>query len=140
MQTLHVILDPNFGERLNEIKSEPVWIIMSPANEPVVRSRWTTNSEPDHLAGVTGFNWHEGRTAEDRFLEEMDTIDLHHGPYSTKLPYTILAVIGVQLTATIREVLMDNGGFSEFTEDPQGFTAKRSLAEAQQLRREGTIG
>jgi hypothetical protein len=136
MQTLHVILDPNFGERLRGIESEPVWIIMSPANDPVVRSRWAATPEPDHLAGVTGFKWQEGRTAEDRFLEEMDTIDLHHGPYSTKLPYTVLDVIGVQLNATIREVLMDNGGFSEFIENSQGFTAKRSIAEAQRLRRE----
>ena len=37
-------------------------------------------------------------TPEDRFLAELGTIDLHHGPYSTNTPYTALTVIGVAST------------------------------------------
>jgi hypothetical protein len=47
-----VVLDPNFGERLRHASGrQPVWIVMSPANEPVIRSIWAATTSISHLTG-----------------------------------------------------------------------------------------
>lgn len=130
-----VILDPTFGENLRTIPAgQPVWITMSPANEPVIRSLWSTGQSPtNHLTGITGFHFDEGVSAEDRLLAELDTIDLHHGPYSSPAPYTEIAVRGARLTSDVRSGLWEYG-FSDFTETEDGFTARRTPEEAARLR------
>jgi hypothetical protein len=133
--TVLVILDPAFGEKLRAVPAgQPVWIAMSPANEPVVRSLWATQASPDHLAGITGFHFHEDFSAEDRFLAELDEIDLHHGPYSSPSPYVGIAVRGARLTAKVRAGLSEFG-FVDFTETENGFTARRTQEEARRSRR-----
>jgi hypothetical protein len=69
MDTLYVILDANFGERLRQIVPNPVWIVMSPINEPVVMSIWKTSPQPDHTIGVTGFSFRADVTPEQALLE-----------------------------------------------------------------------
>lgn len=133
MQKLYVILDSDFGERLRTTDFRPIWIVMSPTNKPVVRSIWTTNPESDHTKGITGFTYLENLTPEETFLTEMNTIDLHHGPYSADPPYTILEVIGAHLNGRIKSVLSELG-FVNFEEKEEGFTASRSLDEARKLR------
>jgi hypothetical protein len=72
-----VIVDPAFGEKLRAVPTGlPVWIAMSPANEPGVRSPWAGQAAPDHLTGITGFSFDESVSAEDLFLAELDTVDL----------------------------------------------------------------
>jgi hypothetical protein len=133
-QGLLVILDPDYGDRLREVwPGSPVWITMSSVNEPVIRSLWATRSEPNHLTGITGMRFDGGITPEHRFLAELDTIDLHHGPYSTKSPYTVLEVIGAPLTNSIRAAL-SKIGFTDFTESQNGFIATRTAEEAMRLR------
>jgi hypothetical protein len=133
-QELLVVLDPDFGDRLRDAwRGQPVWITMSSVNAPVVHALWGSAPSQDHLTGITGFKHVDGRPAEDRFLNELSTIDLHHGPYSTTTPYTALTVIGVQLTETIKAALSDFG-FSAFQQRPEGFTANRSDDEARRLR------
>jgi hypothetical protein len=106
---------------------------MSPANEVVVRSLWAQPPTHNHLSGITGFGYEQGVAAEDRLLSELDTIDLHHGPYSTTSPYTTLKVIGAQLTATLRSEL-STSGFSTFQQSSEGFIATRSEEDAARLR------
>jgi hypothetical protein len=131
---LLVVLDPDFGDRLRDIPlGQPAWVIMSAANEPVVRSLWTTQSAPDHLTGITGLRSDSDLCAEDRFLDELYVIDLHHGPYSTNTPYTELEVVGVDLTATIRAALA-HFGFNQFTQARNGFVATCSNEEARRPR------
>jgi len=72
---------------------------MSFTNEPVVRSLWANHPELNHLTGITGM-WFDPLVAEDRFIAELGTIDLHHGPYSTSNPYTELEVVGIQPSGT----------------------------------------
>ena len=133
-QRLLVILDAEFGDRLRQAwHGQSVWIVMSPINEPVIRSLWATHSKQDHLTGITGLQFDNNVATEDRFVAELGTIDLHHGPYSTKSPYTILDVIGARLRGDIREALSEFG-FTDFAENAEGFSAERSLAEAKRLR------
>ena len=132
--TVVVIVDPAFGENLRTIPAgQPVWITMSPTNEPVIRSLWSTSRSPDHLTGITGFHFVEGDSAEDRLLGELGVIDLHHGPYSSPSPNTEVIVRGASLTPDVRAGLQEYG-FSDFTEIADGFTARRSLEEAARIR------
>jgi hypothetical protein len=120
-----VVLDPNFGGRLrDEWRGQPVWITLSPVNEPEVRALWANMPSPNHLTGITGFAHEERAAAEDRLLGQLSMIDLHHGPYSTDTPYTVLTVIGAQLTEPVRAALSELG-FSRFQHRPDGFTATR---------------
>jgi hypothetical protein len=106
---------------------------MSVVNEPIVRSLWAARSAPDHLTGITGFTFDADIGAEERFVGELATIDLHHGPHSTETPYTELDVVGVQLTAVIRAALSERG-FTRFIEGQNGFVATRSAEEASRRR------
>ena len=101
-----VIVDPGFGEKLRYMSvGQPVWITMSSVNEPTVRSLWERQKAPDHLTGITGFRFDDGVSAEDRLLAELDTIDLHHGPHSSTLPYTEIVVMGANPTSEVRKGL-----------------------------------
>jgi hypothetical protein len=83
-----VILDPEYGERLQPAwEGQPIWVELSPINEPVVRELWRGVPAPNHLTGITGLTFDPSLSAEERLLAELDTIDLHHGPSSTKRPY-----------------------------------------------------
>jgi len=106
---------------------------MSSANEPTVRSLWECQKASDHLTGITGFRFDDGVSAEDRLLAELDTIDLHHGPYSSTSPYTEIVVMGARPTAEVRKGLSDFG-FADFTETENGFIARRTPEEAMRLR------
>jgi hypothetical protein len=134
MSRLFVIVDEEYGDHLREIApGQPIWITMSPANEPVIRSLWAARPNSDHLTGITGFHFDARASREDRFLAELDTIDLHHGPYSARNSYTELEVIGTPLTIGIRAALSQLG-FDEFTEGQNGFLATRSRNEARRIR------
>jgi hypothetical protein len=132
-----VIVDPIFGEKLRTVPAgQPVWIAMSPTNEPVIRSLWATSQlRTDHLTGITGFRFDEGGSAEDRLLAQLYDIDLHHGLYSSPSPYTDIAVRGARPTADVRAGL-SKFGFSDFTETEDGFTARRTPEEAAKRLRE----
>jgi hypothetical protein len=129
-----VVLDPDFGEHLrNEWYGQAVWITMSPVNAVTVRSLWADAPREDHLTPITGFTHQEGTPAEGQLLAQLTAIDLHHGPFSTKTPYTALTVIGTALTESVRTALL-RLGFLEFEQRPDRFVAKRSEGEAGRLR------
>ena len=125
VQEVLVVLDPNFGDRLQDVwRGQPVWITMSPVNAPEVQALWASKPSPNPVTGITGFAHEEGAAAEDRFLAQLSTIDLHHGRYSTDTPYAELTVIGAQLTEPI-EAALSELGFSKFQQGPDGFSATR---------------
>ena len=129
-----VVLDAAFGERLHDIwPGQPVWIVLSPTNQPVVHALWKSAPGGDHLKGVTGFDYHDQEAPEGAFLNVLDDIDLHHGPYSSSTSYTTLTVVGARLTPPIRVALVELG-FSSFDELADGFTATRSEEAAVRLR------
>jgi hypothetical protein len=129
-----VVLDPGYGERLRQMwPGRPVWIAMSPNNEPTVRSLWASHPDGDHLSGITGFRFDADALPENSLLDNLDMIDLHHGLHSSKNPYTVLEVIGARLTIDVREALRKLG-FEKFLEHAGGFTAQRSPEEAVKVR------
>ena len=93
-----VILDPDFGEEVRHVAARgAVWIAMSPSNKAVVQAIWAEARARGPQTTITGFVHSETNSAEDQLLAELYAIDLHHGPYSTDAPYTVLNVIGAEV-------------------------------------------
>jgi hypothetical protein len=124
---VRVIVDPNFGERLAALAPDaPVWIIQSSVNTPEVERIWKEQPDYDHRRGVTTFVA-QGGTAEDEFLRILNTVDEHHGPYSSDPPYSFLEVTGCAPSQRVIEVLRDLG-FTVTTSTSEGFNASKPVA------------
>ena len=127
---VYVIVDRQFGERLNELeRGVPVWIVDTSDNMPVVRRLWQSRPDDNHLNGITSFVDSQSSTPEQLFLNELYMIDLHHGIHSADPPYTVLVVIGVDLTPRIKNELATYG-FDEFQNNLVGFVARREESAA----------
>lgn len=124
-----VVVDRDYGQHLVEIaETGPVWIADTPANRSVAQEIWAVRPSRSHLDGVTTFKVPEGTSSEDMLINELDTINLHHGPYSVNPPYTVLEVIGTAITARLKAELGEYG-FDDFQETAQGFRAVRPVPD-----------
>jgi hypothetical protein len=103
-----------------------VWIVDTPANRSVAQDIWAAHPNRSHLEGVTTFKVAESAASEDMLINQLDTIDLHHGAYSANPPYTIIEVIGAGISDKAKEALAEFG-FDHFDATPQGFRATRPL-------------
>ena len=123
-----IVVDPQFGERLTELPvGQPVWITDSLANGPVIRRRWEQRPARSHLTGLTSFKHDEGGSPEDRLLNILGTVDLHHGAYSAKPPYSVVEVVGCVPSEAIRSAL-DELGFHVESSDWESFVAMRNTS------------
>jgi hypothetical protein len=123
-----VVLDPDYGDRLIALSEQmPVWIVDTPTNRTAVEVLWTKSNEK-HSAelGVTAFKVPTASLPEDDFLEILKDVDLHYGEYSHDPPYTVLEVMGVQISNRVREALRQLG-FYKFEAIPDGFIACREI-------------
>lgn len=135
--SVSIVLDRNYGSRLGELlKGGPVWAIDSPTNRECAQQLWAELPDRDHLDGVTVFRSAEDRSAEQMLIDEMGTIDEHHGIYSADPPYTVIRVVGSALTPEVRQ-LLESFGFDSFSITSGGFDAVRPLPQplgSQQMR------
>src|SRR5579859_6738140 len=116
-----VIVDPDFGKKLRKLEpGVAVWIIDTPENASIVRELWKERPSPSHLTGITTFCAEAKDSPEDTLINELDTIDLHHGKYSSNPPYSKIEVIGANLSEKNRSALAQYG-FQEFCLTPSGF-------------------
>lgn len=122
-----VVVDRDYGRHLAALaQTGPVWIVDTPANRTVAQQIWAADPNRSHLEGITTFKVPESGSLEDILINELDTIDLHHGTHSANPPYTVLEVIGTAITARLKAEL-GQFGFNEFQETPQGFCAVRPI-------------
>jgi hypothetical protein len=122
-----VIVDPNYGERLADLPlGRPVWIVDTPMNRLVTERLWAESADSSHLTGMTIFTWNAAAGREATLIDELDTVDLHHGVHSADPPYTVLEVVGTPLTQKIKDALSEFG-FDEFDATAEGFRAVRPL-------------
>ena len=120
-----VVLDRAYGQRLIELaQTGPVWIVDTAANRSIAQQIWAADPNHSHLDGVTTFKFEEGSSSEDILINELDTIDLHHGTYSANPPYTVLEVIGTPISPRLKTDF-SRFGFDEFQETGSGFRAVR---------------
>ncbi len=125
---VHIIVDPDFGNRIREIPAgDPVWIVDTPQNrlafEAVRRERPDTN----HLIGLTSFKVDPTGLPEDWLISELHTIDLHHGDMSHDPPWSMVNVIGVGWNERIRAELAQFG-FLKHHAELNEFTAMKETA------------
>ena len=122
-------MDEHFGERLEHLPArEPVWIVESPANTPVVKRLWAERPQDNHLTGITLFRA-GAESREALLLGILGPVDLHHGEYSADPPYPELEVYGVGLSEEIGEALREFE-FATFRPTAEGFVAARGQAVA----------
>ena len=122
---VYAIVDPIFGNRLREIPvGEPVWIADTPVNHIAFITIGKERNITDHLIGLTSFIVDANATPEDWLISEIATIDLHHGEYSHKPPWSIITVIGVHWTKRIQEEL-EQFGFIGHEDTSEGFIARK---------------
>lgn len=123
---VYVVVDREFGEQLAQLeRGVPVWIVDSPTNRPVVQRFWNERPNESHLTGITAFTNLDALSPEDILLRHLDTIELHHGPDSANPAYSVIEVLGTQLTAAAKNGLAEYG-FDEFLITSTGFVAIRS--------------
>jgi hypothetical protein len=125
-----VVVDREYGERLCELaRRGAVWIIDTPLNHAAAQKIWSERPNANHLEGVTTFK-SVASSPENALLNELDTIDLHHGSYSADPPYTVLEVIGASVTESVKAELRQYG-FDEFCSTATGFRAVRPVPLAE---------
>jgi hypothetical protein len=128
--SVSVVVTPEFKLNLSEtLKSGPVWIVDTLHNRMLVDEIWKAEPNHNHLDGVTLFKSLNARSAEERLIWNMDTIDLHHGEYSADLPYTALEIFGAAPTPDVKAALAEYG-FDRFDATEFGFSATRPLHSA----------
>lgn len=126
---VHVVIDPVYGERLRELPvDEAVWVVDTEANRPVIERLWKERASPGHLEGITSFKHSSQNSPEDWFVEELSSIDLHHGQFSHDPPYSVLNVIGVAYSDTLRKALKKYG-FTEYEQTTEGFVTWKKTGQ-----------
>jgi len=126
---VYVVVDPHYGEKLRNLPADdPIWVIDSEANHIVIQALWNERQGSSHLHGITSFKYDPKGNPEDWFINELDTIDLHHGEYSHTPPYSILEVIGVACSDKVQNVLRGYG-FIRFERTNDGFITKREIGQ-----------
>src|ERR1700733_8626685 len=101
--TVSVVVDRDCGPCIRELlKTGPVWVIDSETNLASAQEIWAAFPDRDHLDGVTVFQAKGDQPPTQILIDQMDTIDMHHGVYSADPAYTVVRVIGTELVPEIR--------------------------------------
>ncbi|MCM3870506.1 MAG: hypothetical protein ND895_07435 [Pyrinomonadaceae bacterium] len=119
-----IIVDPEFGDRLQKVEP-PVWIADTPVNRAAAERVWSECPEESHLNGVTTFQIDLNLTADEWCAGILSAVDLHHGEYSHRPPYSVVEVIGTRLTIGLRQAF-SKYGLKEFVKGADGFRARGS--------------
>ena len=99
--TVVVVLDPLCGDRLADlVKGDPVWVVDSTINRPVVERLW---SQSGQSISLTAFDWAEDEQPSATLMRMLDMINLHH-------PHCVgYRIYGASLTNDVREELARMG-------------------------------
>jgi hypothetical protein len=122
-----VVLEQEYGAGLlNLLPSGPIWAVNTSTNRVVAQDYWSEHPEISYLDGITVFDFANDASPEDTLVSELANIDLHHGIHSADPPYTILEIIGTNVTERIKQEL-GHYGFNRFDTTSAGFRAIRPL-------------
>lgn len=124
--TVWVIVDREFGEQLDELPHrEPAWVVQSFKNSAAAARLQAERVSSSHLDGITTFVDDPSARPEELLADILATIDLHHGEYSSKPPYSRILVHGARLTPIVAQALREFG-FDKYQPTLNGFVAERS--------------
>ncbi|MCA1828782.1 MAG: hypothetical protein ABR567_16885 [Myxococcales bacterium] len=102
-----IVVNPNFAERIAELaRTMHTSVVESPFNTPVVQRISARETERGHSleSGVTSVAATEHEPVEEICAGLARKIDLHHGEYSRRPPWSEIAVVGVELTQRLRSL------------------------------------
>lgn len=120
-----LVLVPDYGDRLASLAATShVWVIDTPVNRRAASEYWLQHPKSDVERGITTFKSRKDESPWESCLKMLDTIDLHHGSYSSNPPYSVLEVIGTPLTKTVKSAVAALG-FTRFEKMVEGFRASR---------------
>jgi len=122
-----LILDPEFGDRLYELPDYlSVWIVDGVENARAVQTLRQLGSA-SRPADVTTFTVDISSSRERDCIRVLNDIDLHHGDFSSIIPYQAVIVWGVSLTDEIEQAFAKYGSWSFFNHSEDGFAANRTF-------------
>ncbi|EKS9912568.1 MULTISPECIES: hypothetical protein [Burkholderia] len=126
--TVALIVDPDFGARIQEVaaKVRHTWVVATPANVVVAEQIWRASPNPSRLnmeGGATTFIQY-GVDQESWCDAILNAVDEHHNCHSYDPGYSILEVYGITLTERLRSALVELG-FSFFSPTDWGFCARK---------------
>lgn len=122
-----IVLDKSYGSKLLDLSSKVhVWIVDTPENKPWIK-QIHSSTKPSLESGATSFPCDDNDTPEQQLLDIISDVDLHHGQYSHKPPWSVIEVIGANLSDQVEKEFKETFGITEFERSPNGFTAKKVL-------------
>src|SRR5258707_5607422 len=120
MTNLIVVVDPNYGDRLETTSHiAPVWVVDSPQNKAACKRLWHAHPTSDHRekGSVTCYNVTDADARLANLINVLPDLEEHHREFSGVFT---LEVIGLKLTDSVIRTLRELG-FSSFSEAPEGF-------------------
>jgi hypothetical protein len=126
---VYVVVDPHYGERLRNLRAnDPIWVIDSETNHIVIQTLWNERQGSSLQDGITSFKYDPKENREDWFVNELATIDLHHGEFSHNPPYSVLEVIGIAWSDKVEDALKEYG-FIKYERTTEGFITRRETGQ-----------
>ena len=120
-----IIVDRDYGARLRLLPDElPAWVIDSPKNHPVIVELWESRKRWSQTGMLTSFVDQPDATPEYCLISILDTIDLHHGAYSQKNPWSIAQVVGAEPFPEVAQA-MNALGFLLHSESRDGLEFRK---------------
>lgn len=84
---LIVVVDPNFGDRLESLSQlAPIWIVASPGNKDVCHRLWASQAHSDHRekGAATHYTVTDLEDRVGNLLDIIPQLETHHGEVTRK--------------------------------------------------------
>lgn len=106
-ETVAVVVDSRFGERLAELVSSgsPVWVLDTADNRLVLEGQHKPGQPPPAPGRVTTFEASSNESPEEAFVRILPAVDRHHNELASDPPYSAVEVFGADATEGVREAL-----------------------------------
>jgi hypothetical protein len=118
-----VVVDSAYGGRVGPLADRcHTWVARSRANDAAVAAYRGEHPRFSPDSGITDFG--SGATPEESLVDILPVVEEHHGSYGHDPPLSVIEVVGVPPTPTVRHELAALG-FDEIDETAEGFVARR---------------
>lgn len=108
--TVVLVVDPALGDGLWDIAARhDAWVVPSEINRAAIEEIWAARKEANEGPSLTIWSAPPPTVTERDWLAILDTIELHHGEYSSEPPLDTLSVYDATVTPPITAALREYG-------------------------------